>query len=82
MIHKPKQNEISQQFLEGSDLQERENTVLEEASKILNFSPIKLLGRSSWWTPKAIGAFHFLGKCQGKNTILKIQGIKSRCIKY
>jgi len=75
-MKKQKQNEISQQFLEGSDLQEREDVVLKDASKILNFIPRGLLKRSSWWSSKQIGAFHVLGTYQGKNAVLKIQGIK------
>jgi hypothetical protein len=70
------QNEISKQFLEGSDLQTRENEVLLDACNKLDFNPIRLKQRSSWWGSKEIGAFHYLGTYQGKNSILKIQGIK------
>ncbi len=71
-----KQNEISLKFLEGSDLLEREQDVLKDASQRTGFIPTKLLQRSSWWTSKEIGAFHYLGNYKGKEAVLKIQGIK------
>lgn len=70
------QNKISHLFLQGSDLQKRENEVLKDASKRLNFIPEKLLDRSSWWGSKEIGAFRYIGQFQGKRVILKIQGVK------
>ena len=76
MNKKPKQNEISQSYLKGSDLHKREKIVLKDASDKLGFITNKLLGRSSWWTSKEIGAFHYLGMYKGKNAILKIQGVK------
>jgi len=71
-----KQNEIFLKFLEGSDLLEREEEILREVSKEIDFTPQKLLKRSSWWTSREIGAFHYLGNYKGKQAVLKIQGIK------
>lgn len=71
-----KQNEISLKFLEGSDLQDREKEVLSDASKRLGFEPKELLQRSSWWTSKEIGAIHYIGLYKGKESVLKIQGVK------
>ncbi|OGH47663.1 MAG: hypothetical protein A3A51_03565 [Candidatus Levybacteria bacterium RIFCSPLOWO2_01_FULL_39_10] len=73
---KPRQNEISQSFLKGSDLNLREQEVLKDAAIRTGFKPQKLLSRSSWWTSKQIGAFHYLGKYKNKNAIMKIQGVK------
>lgn len=70
------QNKISHLFLSGSDLQDREKKVLEDASKKLDFVPEKLIDRSHWWNSREIGAFRYMGKFKGKKAILKIQGVK------
>lgn len=59
------QNKISHLFLNGSDLQDREKEVLEDASKKTGFILQSLLDRSSWWGSKEIGAFRYLGKFRG-----------------
>jgi hypothetical protein len=76
LIHKKEQNEISHNYLKGSDLAEREEEVLVDATKKTGFIPNKLIGRSSWWDSKEIGAFHYSGKYKGKKAVLKIQGVK------
>jgi hypothetical protein len=76
MSEKAIQNEISQAFSQDADLHLREQEVLEDASKITNFKPTKLLGRSSWWGSEQIGAFHYLGTFEGKEAVIKIQGVK------
>lgn len=73
---KREQNEISLKFLEGSDLAEREEQVLKDASERTGFVPTKLISRSSWWTSKEIGAFHYEGNFQRKKALLKVQGVK------
>lgn len=70
------QNKISHLFLLGSDLRDRDKEVLEDASKRLNFIPLKLIDRSSWWGSKEIGSFRYLGKFKGKKAVLKIQGVR------
>jgi hypothetical protein len=70
------QNEIAHNYLKGSDLQDREEEVLKEASEKLGFAPSKLIGRSSWWGSTEIGAFHYAGEIEGKRAVLKIQGVK------
>lgn len=70
------QNKISHQFLQGSDLAQREKEVLEDASRRLGFIPKKLIDRSSWWSSKEIGAFRYEGEFRGKKAALKIQGVK------
>lgn len=70
------QNKISHLFLEGSDLQDREEEVLEDASRKLGFTPKKLIDRSNWWSSKGIGAFRYEGEFKGKRAVLKIQGVK------
>ena len=70
------QNDVGGKFLDGSDLASREDEILNDASKKLNFSPQTLVGRSHWWGSQEIGAFHYQGLYQGKPAILKIQGVK------
>lgn len=70
------QNKISHLLLSGSDLQDREKEVLEDASRKLNFIPKKLIDRSNWWTSKEIGAFRYEGEFKGRKAVLKIQGVK------
>ncbi len=72
------QNKMSHLFLSGSDLQNREKEVLEDASKKLGFTPKRLIDRSHWWNSKEIGAFRYEGKFKGKKAVLKIQGVKPR----
>ena len=69
-------NEISGKFNEGSDLGKREEAVLEEVSRLTGFSPERLLSRSAWWGSSEIGAFHYLGKYEGKEIVLKVQGVR------
>lgn len=71
-----KQNEISHHFLQGSDLKQREQEILKDASSKLNFLPTELIDRSAWWGSSEIGAFHYAGIYQNKKAVLKIQGIK------
>ncbi len=73
---KKEQNEISHTFLEGSDLGEREQEILEDVEQRTGFLPEKLLSRSSWWTSTEIGAFHYLGQYDGNKAVLKIQGVR------
>ncbi|OGH10705.1 MAG: hypothetical protein A3B38_04455 [Candidatus Levybacteria bacterium RIFCSPLOWO2_01_FULL_36_13] len=71
-----KQNEISHIYLQGSDLAEREQDVLRDASEKLGFEVDKISGRSSWWGSKEIGAFFAKGSFKGQEAVLKIQGVK------
>jgi hypothetical protein len=71
-----KQNEISHIYLSGSDLAQREQLVLTDASKKLGFVPNKIEGRSNWWGSKEIGAFFASGIYKNKPAVLKIQGVK------
>lgn len=73
---KPLQNLISENVFKESDLAEREREVVGEISQETGFRPLKLLGRSSWWGSKHIGAFHYSGEFEGKPATLKVQGVK------
>ncbi|MFV1917253.1 MAG: hypothetical protein ACC618_02120 [Patescibacteria group bacterium] len=73
---KRKQNIIARKVLEESDLAEREKQVVAEISKETGFTPSNLLGRSAWWGSKHIGAFHYLGKFEGMEAVLKVQGVR------
>lgn len=70
------QNKISHLFLAGSDLGNREQEILEDASNKLGFIPEKLLDRSFWWSSREIGAFRYVGKFEDKKAMLKIQGVR------
>ncbi len=70
------QNEITHNYLKGSDLAEREQEVLKDASYKTGFIPEKLIGRSAWWGSTEIGAFHYAGNFKGKKAVIKIQGVK------
>lgn len=72
-----KQNEISHIYLQGSDLAEREETVLADAVKKTGFKPGNIFSRSNWWRSKEIGAFFVSGQYLGEKAVLKIQGVKS-----
>lgn len=75
-MNEEEQNEISHIFLQGSDLVEREEEVLEDAATKTGFVPQQIIGRSAWWGSTEIGAFHVSGEYQGKKAILKVQGVK------
>lgn len=70
------QNDISSEYLKGSDLAEREQEVLEDVSRNTGFVAIELIGRSTWWGSSEIGAFHYVGTFERKRAVLKIQGVK------
>jgi hypothetical protein len=71
-----RQNEISQGYLNGSDLGMREKQTLNDACDKTGFIPDKLISRSSWWGSNEIGAFHYAGEFAGKPAVLKVQGVK------
>jgi hypothetical protein len=71
-----RQNEIASNYIEGSDLGEREREVLSDACQKTGFRPTKLAGRSHWWGSTEYGAFHYEGKYKGKPAVIKIQGVK------
>lgn len=75
---KHEQNLISEGVFEGSDLKDRINQVVNDVALRTGFKPQKLLGKSSWWGSTEIGAFHYLGSFQGKNAVLKVQGVKPK----
>jgi len=70
------QGEISYGYLRGSDLGERVQEILEDASERTGFVQTQLISRSSWWGSSEIGAFHYAGTFDGEKAALKIQGIK------
>jgi len=70
------QNEVSQSYLGNFDLSGREEKIIKEVSDKTGFIPNQIIGKSSWWGSKEIGAFHCLGKFNCKKAVLKIQGTK------
>ncbi len=71
-----KQNEVSHLYLQGSDLNQREEAVLKDACQKTGFVPEKITSRSSWWGSREIGAFFASGNYHGQDATLKIQGVK------
>jgi hypothetical protein len=71
-----KQNTISHGLFDKTNLADRIESIVSEVSKNSGFLPIKLIGKSAWWGSKEIGAFHYSGKYNGKNVVLKVQGVK------
>ena len=76
MEEQRKQNNIASTYFESSDLAEREDSILTDIAGNTGFKPGKLLGRSSFWGSDKIGAFHYVGEFEGKEAVLKVQGIK------
>jgi len=70
------QNLVSSGYFQKPDLNERVDEIISEIAKETSFKPIRLLGKSGWWGSKTIGAFHYKGKFNDKNCILKVQGTK------
>ena len=70
------QNEISHIYLQGSDLANRKQKVLQDASKKLGFKAKGISGTSNWWGSKEIGAFFAEGIYNNLPAVLKIQGVK------
>lgn len=71
-----KQNTISHGLFDKTNLADRIESIVSELSKTSGFLPIKLISKSAWWGSKEIGAFHYSGKYNGKNVVLKVQGVK------
>lgn len=71
-----KQNSISCGFFDKADLSGRIEEIVDYVSKKSGFLPIKLISKSTWWGSKEIGAFHYGGKYNGENVVLKVQGAK------
>ena len=55
---------------------DREKKILQDITQNTGFIPERLVNRSSWWGSSKVGAVHYRGTYQGKNVILKIQGVK------
>jgi len=70
------EHNLAASFFRGSDLEAREASILQELEAGLHFSPTELLGRSNWWGSDMIGAFRYLGEFEGKQAVLKVQGVK------
>lgn len=70
-----KENNVSWEFLEHSDFDQRQEQVLKDACQKLAFVPEKFLNASAWWGSKEIGAVHYSGQFQGNEAVLKIQGV-------
>jgi len=71
-----KQNFIAESYFEGSDLDKRIETIVNEVSKETGFLADGQSKTSAWWGSKIIGAFHCSGRYQGKAVVLKVQGVK------
>lgn len=76
MVNQYKQNEIANTYFDAPNLASREESIMVEIIAATGFQPVKLLGRSSFWGSQKIGAFHYAGQFEGKDVVLKVQGIK------
>jgi hypothetical protein len=70
------EHDVLVSYFRGSDLEAREQPILQEVEAELGFTPTKLLGKSTWWGSKDIGAFQYLGEYEGQAAVLKVQGVK------
>ena len=75
-MERKKENEISEGYFRNPDLGKKEQEILDDVSARSGFIPKDLLGRSSWWGSSEIGAFHYEGTFEGKEAVLKVQGVK------
>lgn len=72
-----KQNEVWSGINSGVNLKDKIPEIVLEISKVSSFVPNQLVSTSSWWNQSTgIGAFHFSGKFDGKDVVLKVQGVK------
>ena len=76
--NKRQAHEITAGFDEAGDLGERIEKVVQEISQATGFEPIELIGKSAWWGSTEIGAFHYQGKYEDKDAVLKVQGVKPK----
>jgi hypothetical protein len=70
------ENKLGETFRNGSDLRGRESQLLTTIESSLDFHPVELLGRSTWWGSEAIGAFMYAGTYHDQEAVLKVQGMK------
>lgn len=63
-------------FHKGYDITLSEEKIVKDIFEITGFIAEKNIWRSSYWGSNQIGASHWLGKYNNKNSVLKIQGAK------
>lgn len=71
-----KDNDVSAGYFRSSNLEKRIDKIVRRIASQSSFKPEKLLGKSSWWGSKTIGAFHYRGTYEGVPCVLKVQGVK------
>lgn len=67
---------LDQAFIAGADMSKREKEILKDIVSQTDFTPKKVIWRSSYWGTSQIGAVHYQGTYKGKPAVLKIQGVK------
>jgi len=67
-------NSIADKFFQKTTFDEKE--ALTKITQQCDFISQQVIGKSSWWGSKKIGAIRYQGIYQGKPAILKIQGVK------
>lgn len=70
------QNDISALYFQKQTFAERIDDILNFIHQKSSFNVEKLLQKSSWWSSKTAGAYHYLGTMHNEPVILKIQGVK------
>ncbi|MBU3956920.1 hypothetical protein KKI19_01380 [Patescibacteria group bacterium] len=75
-IKKSQAVSLNQAFIAGADMSTREKEILKNIISQTDFTPKKIIWRSSYWGTSQIGAVHYRGTFKNKPAVLKIQGVK------
>ena len=67
---------LSSAFAKGADMSAKEEKILNDIVSKTKFRPEKVIWRSSYWGTNQIGAVHYRGQFEGRQSVLKIQGVK------
>lgn len=67
---------LNKAFERGADMSAREEQILADIVQKTNFSPMKVIWKSSYWGTSQVGAVHYLGTYHNQHVVLKIQGVK------
>lgn len=71
-----RQNEFSDGYSQNVDMRLREDEIIDFIKEEMGFKPDEVISRSTWWGSERTGAFQCSGAYEGKQSILKIQGVK------
>ncbi len=63
-------------MLAHEDMREREESILLDISELTKFLPEEVIWRSDYLGTGRVGAVHYRGRLDGKEVVLKIQGVR------